>query len=165
MASKKGIVITAVILAAIAGASFVVWFLPQNHGSSVIISDYKSELDSVKERHSLIITDMDSNLKGLLGKSISPDNFTTQAQISSSQVTSLVSEMVESNPSTEWKLSYGAYFESLKKYNDYLAETISLANKIKENSSTADINDEVTKVNALKLESDSLASKSNQTRP
>lgn len=165
MASKKGIVITAVILAAIAGASFVVWFLPQNHGSSVMVSDYKSELDSVKERHSLIIADMESNLKGLLDKSVSPDNFTTQAQISSSQTTSLVSEMVESNPPTEWKLSYGAYFESLKKYNDYLAETISLANKIKEGASTADINDEITKVNALKQESDSLASKSNQTRP
>jgi len=165
MASKKGIVITAVILAAIAGASFAVWFLPQNHGSAVMVSDYKSELDSVKERHSLIIEDMESNLKGLLDKSTSPDNFTALAQISSSQTTSLVSEMVESNPPAEWKLSYGAYFESLKKYNDYLAETISLANKIKEGASAADINDEITKMNALKQESDSLASKSNQTRP
>jgi len=165
MASKKGIVITAVILAAIAGASFAVWFLPQNHGSAVMVSDYKSELDSVKERHSLIIEDMESNLKGLTDKSISPDNFTALAQISSSQTTSLVSEMVESNPPAEWKLSYGAYFESLKKYNDYLAETISLANKIKEGASAADINDEITKMNALKQESDSLASKSNQTRP
>lgn len=165
MASKKGMVITAIILAAIAGASFVVWFLPQNHGSSVMVSDYKSELDSVKERHSLIIADMESNLKRLLDKSMPPDNFTTQAQISSSQTTSLVSEMVESNPPAEWKLSYGAYFESLKKYNDYLAETISLASKIKEGASTADINDEIAKMNALKQESDSLASKSNQTRP
>ena len=148
MASKKGIVITAVILAAIAGASFAVWFLPQNHGSAVMVSDYKSELDSVKERHSLIIEDMESNLKGLLDKSTSPDNFTALAQISSSQTTSLVSEMVESNPPAEWKLSYGAYFESLKKYNDYLAETISLANKIKEGASAADINDEITKMNA-----------------
>ncbi len=57
MATKKGIIITAAILAVISGASFVVWFLPQNHGSSVVVSDYKSELDSVKERHSLIIAD------------------------------------------------------------------------------------------------------------
>lgn len=165
MASKKGIVITAAILATIAGASFAVWFFPQNHGSSLVVSDYKSELDSVKERHSLIIADMDSNLKGLLDKSTSPDNFTSQAQISSSQTTSLVSEMIESNPPAEWKLSYGAYFESLKKYNEYLSETISLANKIKEGASTTDINDEIVKMNALKQESYSLASKSNQTRP
>src|SRR5574337_691879 len=165
MATKKGIIITAAILAVIAGASFVVWFLPQNHGSSIIISDYKSELDSVKERHLLIISDTESNLKGLAEKTISPDNFTSQAQISSSQITSLISELVESNPPIEWKQSYGAYFESLKKYNDYLAETISLANKIKGGASPSDINDEMSKINSLKQESDALASKSNQTRP
>ncbi len=165
MATRKGIIVTAAILAVISGASFVVWFLPQNHGSSVVISDYKSELDSVKERHSLIIADMESNLNGLLDKSVSPDNFTSQAQISSSQVTSLITEMVESNPPAEWKQSYGAYYESLKKYNDYLAETISLANKIKGQASSSDISDEMSKIDVLKKESDTLASESNQTRP
>src|SRR5574337_2130151 len=165
MATKKGIIITAAILAVIAGASFVVWFLPQNHGSSFVVSDYKNELDSVKERHSLISADTELNLKELTDRTLTPDNFTSQAQISSSQITSLISELIESNPPTEWKQSYGAYFESLKKYNDYLAETISLANKIKEGASTTDINDEIAKMNALKQESDSLASKSNQTRP
>ncbi|MGI0058740.1 MAG: hypothetical protein ACREBJ_03135 [Nitrosotalea sp.] len=165
MATKKGIIVTAVILVAISGASFVVWFLPQNHGSSIMVSDYKSELDSVKERHSLIIADMESNLNGLLDKSISPDNFTSQAQISSSQVTSLITEMVESNPPAEWKQSYGAYYESLKKYNDYLAETISLANKIKGESPSSDISDEMSKLDSLKKESDTLSSESNQTRP
>lgn len=165
MATKKGIIITAVVLAAISGASFVVWFLPQNHGSSVVVSDYKSELDSVKERHSLIMTDTESSLNGLLDKSVSPDNFTSQAQISSSQVTSLITEMVESNPPAEWKQSYGAYYESLKKYNDYLAETISLANKIKAGAPSSDISDEITKLDSLKKESDTLASESNQARP
>lgn len=165
MATKKGIIITAVVLAAISGASFVVWFLPQNHGSSIMVSDYKSELDSVKERHSLIIADMESSLNGLLDKSVSPDNFTSQAQISSAQVTSLITEMVESNPPAEWKQSYGTYYESLKKYNDYLAETISLANKIKGDAPSSDISDEMTKLASLKKESDTLASESNQTSP
>ncbi|CUR52470.1 conserved exported protein of unknown function [Nitrosotalea devaniterrae] len=165
MATKKGIIITAVILAVIAGASSLVWFLPQNHGSSFVVSDYKSELDSVKERHSLIIADTESNLKGLSDKTLSPDNFTSQAQISSSQITSLISELVESNPPVEWKQSYGAYFEGLKKYNDYLTEIISLANKIKSGSSSSDISDEMSKIDSLKQESDSLVSKSNQTRP
>jgi hypothetical protein len=165
MATKKGLIITATILVAISGASFVVWFLPQNHGSSFVVSDYKSELDSVRERHSLIITDIESNLNGLLDKTVSPDNFTSQAQISSSQITSLITETVESNPPAEWKQSYGAYYESLKKYNDYLAETISLANKIKGESPSSDINDEISKLDSLKKESDSLALESNQTRP
>jgi hypothetical protein len=48
---------------------------------------------------------------------------------------------------------------------DYLAETISLANKIKGGASPSDISDEMSKIDSLKQESDSLMSKSNQTRP
>ena len=166
MATKKGIIITVSILAVITVASFVVWFLPQNRGgSTLVISDYKSELDSVKERNSLISTEIDSNLKGLSNKTISPDDFTNQAQASSSQVSSLISEMIESNPPLEWKQSYGSYFESLKKYNDYLTETISLASKMKSGISPTDLTNEISKLDALKKESDSLAEKSNQTRP
>ena len=103
MASRKGIMITIIMLVAISSVSFVVWFLPQNHSSSVVVSDFKGELDSVKERHSLITTAIDSNLKGLLDKSMSPDEFINQTQISSTQVTSLISELVESNAPTEWQ--------------------------------------------------------------
>jgi hypothetical protein len=37
MASRKGIIITGIILAAISGASFMIWFLPQNHGSTFVV--------------------------------------------------------------------------------------------------------------------------------
>jgi hypothetical protein len=73
--------------------------------------------------------------------------------------------LVESNPPAEWKQSYGAYYKSLKKYNDYLAETISLANKIKSGASPSEISDEMSKINSLKQESNAIAAKSDQTRP
>lgn len=166
MATRKGIIITVAMLAAISGASFVVWVLPQNHGSSsIVVSDFKSELDSVKERHLLITTSIESNLKALSDKSMTPDEFINQTQISSVQITSLTSELVESNAPTEWKQSYGAYFESLKKYNDYLTETISLANKMKSGISPSDLNDEMVKLDALKKESDTMVTKSDQARP
>ncbi|MDR3783222.1 MAG: hypothetical protein P4K92_07990 [Candidatus Nitrosotalea sp.] len=166
MATRKGIIITVAMLAAISGASFVVWVLPQNHGSSpIVVSDFKSELDSVKERHLLITSTIESNLKALSDKSMTPDEFINQTQISSVQITSLTSELVESNAPTEWKQSYGAYFESLKKYNDYLTETISLANKMKSGISPSDLNDEMTKLDAIKKEADALVTKSDQTRP
>jgi hypothetical protein len=166
MATRKGIIITVAMLVAISGASFVVWVLPQNHGSySIVVSDFKSELDSVKERHLLITTAIESNLKALSDKSMTPDEFINQTQISSVQITSLTSELVESNAPTEWKQSYGAYFESLKKYNNYLTETISLANKMKSGISPSDLNDEMVKLDALKKESDVLITKSDQTRP
>lgn len=165
MATKKGIVITATILGVIAAASFVVWMIPQNRGSSFVVSDFRNELDSVSQRHSLIATEIGSDLKGLLDKTELPDDFIAKAQASSSQVTSLITELIESNPPSDWKESYLNYDESLKKYNDYLTETISLANKLKGDISSSDLNDEISKIDSLKKESDSFIIKSNETRP
>src|SRR5437899_7596037 len=165
MATRKGILVTAVILAAIGAASFVVWVVPQNRGSSFVVSDYRSELESIKERHVLVTTEMASDFKELLDKTMSPDDFIGKAQISSTQVTSLITELIESNPPVEWRESYLNYDESLKKYNEYLTETISLASKMKDGMSQVGLNDEITKMDSLKQESYLLVVKSNETRP
>ncbi len=165
MATRKGIVVTAIILVAISAASFVIWIVPQNRGSSFVVSDYKSELESVRERQTLIATEMESGLKELLDKTLPPDDFVTRAQTSSAQVTSLITELIESNPPIEWRESYLNYDESLKKYNEYLTESISLAKKMKGGISLVDLNEEISKIDSLKKESNSLVRKSNETRP
>ncbi|OLE40746.1 MAG: hypothetical protein AUG16_02815 [Thaumarchaeota archaeon 13_1_20CM_2_39_20] len=165
MATRKGIVVTAIILVAISAASFVIWIVPQNRGSSFVVSDYKSELESVRERQTLIATEMESGLKELLDKTLPPDDFVTRAQTSSAQVTSLITELIESNPPVEWRESYLNYDESLKKYNEYLTESISLAKKMKGGISLVDLNEEISKIDSLKKESNSLVRKSNETRP
>ena len=165
MATRKGIVVTAIVLVAISAASFVIWIVPQNRGSSFVVSDYKSELESVRERQTLIATEMESGLKDLLDKTLPPDDFVTRAQTSSAQVTSLITELIESNPPVEWRESYLNYDESLKKYNEYLTESISLAKKMKGGISLVDLNEEISKIDSLKKESNSLVRKSNETRP
>ena len=45
MASKKGIAVTAIILAAITGASFLLWVIPQENESTFIVTDYQGYLD------------------------------------------------------------------------------------------------------------------------
>ena len=165
MATKKGIIITAIILGAISVASFMVWFLPQNRGPTIVVSDYSNELDSVRERHGLIVTEIESNLKNLLNQTLSPDDFINMTQVSSTQVTSLITELIESNPPAEWRESYLYYNEALKKYNDYLTETVSLANKMKGVASPNDLNEELSALASLKNESDTFIVKSNETRP
>lgn len=165
MVTRKGIVVTAIVLVAISAASFVIWIVPQNRGSSFVVSDYKSELESVRERQTLIATEMESGLKELLDKTLPPDDFVTRAQTSSTQVTSLITELIESNPPVEWRESYLNYDESLKKYNEYLTESISLAKKMKGGISLVDLNEEISKIDSLKKESNSLVRKSNETRP
>jgi hypothetical protein len=165
MATKRGIVITTIILGAISAASFIVWIVPQNRGPSMVVSDYGNELNSIRERHSLISAQMESNLKSLINKTLSADDFINMTQTSSAQETSLISELIESNPPAEWRFSYLNYGEALKKYNDYLTENIALANRMKSGISQSDLNDEISKLVSLKNESDSFIVKSNETRP
>ncbi|MDE1763004.1 MAG: hypothetical protein KGH88_02025 [Thaumarchaeota archaeon] len=165
MATRKGIIITVIILGAIAAGSSVAWILPQNHGSSIVVSDYGNELEGVKERHALIMAAMDANLKSMLNNTLSPDEFTTMAQTSSTQTTSLISELIESNPPAQWRESYLNYAEALKKYNDYLTESISLASKMKSGISPSDLSDEMSKMDSLKNDTDSFIVKSNETKP
>ena len=143
----------------------MVWFFPQNRGPGIVVSDYGNELDSVRERHGLITAEMESNLKSLLNQTLSPDDFINMTQTSSNQVTTLITELIESNPPVEWRESYLNYDEALKKYNDYLTETASVANKMKSGSSPNDMNEELSTLASLKNESDSFIIKSNETRP
>lgn len=165
MATKKGIAITIAVLAGITAASSIVWFLPQQENSSLVISDYRNELDSIHDRQSAIMYEIENNLKNMISGTVSPDDFITSAQVSSSQINSLLTEIIESKPPREWQEPYLEYGESLKSYNNYLTETIVLANKIKQNDSNSDLKVELTKIDEIRNESESFALKSNETRP
>jgi hypothetical protein len=165
VATKKGIILTTIILGIITAASFSIWLIPQYENSGPLISDYRSELESVSERHAIIINGTNDELNNMLTGSLSPDEFITRAQTSSSQVDSLLSEIIESRAPQEWRESYLNYGEALKKYNDYLTETIVIANKVKNNVSINDLQDELQKLDAMKKESESFAIKSNETKP
>ena len=153
------------MLSIITAASFSIWLLPQHKNQGTLISDYRSELDSVKERHEIIINETNDELKNMLAGSLSHDDFITRAQTSSSQVNSLLSEIIESRAPQEWRESYLNYGQALKKYNDYLTETIVIANKVKGNVSINEIQDELQKLDSVKKESDSYAIKANEAKP
>lgn len=165
MATKKGLILTIIILGLVTAASFLIWSLPQYENPGTLISDYRSEIDSIKERHEVIINETNDEWKNMLAGSLSPDDFITRAQTSSSQVDSLLSEIIESRAPQEWRESYLNYGEALKKYNDYLTETIVIANKVKDNVSINDLQDELQKLDSVKKESESYAIKANETKP
>ena len=53
MASKKGIAVTIIILAAITGISFVFWVIPEETESTFVVSDYENYLDGTKKIHEI----------------------------------------------------------------------------------------------------------------
>ena len=165
MITKRGIVITVVILGAITAASFSVWLIPQNDDSSFVVSDFQGHLESIKARHGVIAEEIESDLQNMIGGTALPDDFILKAEASSSQINSLIIEIVKSGAPQEWQESYLNYDESLKRYNDYLREAIGIANKMKGDISDAELQESLERLDGIKKESESFALKSDETKP
>jgi len=164
LAKKRGIIVTIVILAAITGVSFSIWLIPQKEDSSFVVSDFKAHLESIQTKQKVIADEIETDLQEMLAGTVSPDNFIMRAKASTSQINALIIELIESEAPQEWHESYLNYGESLKSYNNYLRETMVLANKIKEGNSS-DIKENLERLDVLKKESEAFALKVDETKP
>ena len=165
MASKKGIVITGIILASITAASFLLWIVPQENNSTFIVTDYEGYLDGVKNIHEVLQESIDIEYRNLQDGKISPSEYIIITEVTSSQVTTQISEFVTSKPSEKWQESYISYMNGMKKFNEYIIETKVLANQIEKGSLNEEILQTVEKIQSIKAESLEYIKKSNELRP
>ena len=165
MASKKGIVITAIILAAITGASFLSWFIPQDVKTTFVVSDYENYLDGVKNIHEVLEESIQFEYQNLQDGKISPQEYITVTEVISSQVTTQISEFVTSKPSEEWQTSYISYMKALKSFNSYIIETKVLANMIENETAEEEIWKISEKIDELRAESREFVENSDKLRP
>ena len=165
MASKKGIAVTAIILAAITGASFLLWVIPQENESTFIVTDYQGYLDGVENIHEVLEESIDIEYQNLRDGKISPEDYITVTEITSSQVTTQISEFITSKPSEPWQESYINYMDAMKKFNEYILETKVLANQIQNGSSDEEISQTIEKIESIKSQSMEFVKKSNELRP
>jgi len=165
MASKKGITITVIILASITAASFLLWVVPQENNSTFIVTDYEGYLDGVKNIHEVLQESIDIEYRNLQDGKISPSEYIIITEVTSSQVTTQISEFVTSKPSEKWQESYISYMNGMKKFNEYIIETKVLANQIENESVDSKILETVNKIESIKVESIEYIKKSNELRP
>ena len=165
MASKKGIAITAIILAAITGASFLLWVIPQENDTTFIVTDYEGYLDGAKNIHEVLQESIDIEYRNLQDGKITPNDYIAITEVTSSQVTTQISEFVTSKPSEQWQESYISYMNAMKKFNEYILETKVLANQIENGSIEEEIQQTVNKIDSIKAESIEYIIKSNDLRP
>jgi hypothetical protein len=161
---KRGIIITGIILAAITAGSFTIWVMPQGTQTKFVVSDAMENLDGIIEQQKTVSDSMSEEYSRMLSGEITPDNYISIAQISSSQVNSFIIGIVQSDVPEEWQESYSAYMDSLRAYNTYLQETIVIANKLKENSA-ADITEDKSRAEAILDDVVSTADASQKARP
>jgi type II secretory pathway component GspD/PulD (secretin) len=165
MASKKGITITAIILAAITGASFLLWIVPQDVETTFVVSDYENYLDGVKNIHEVLEESIEIEYESLKSGKISPQDYISVTEVTSSQVTTQISEFVTSKPSEEWQTSYINYMDALKSFNSYIVETKVLAKMIENESTEDEMKETLGKIDMLKSESIEFVKMSDQSRP
>jgi hypothetical protein len=165
MASKKGIVTTVIILAAITGASFLLWVIPQKNETTFVVTDYEDYLDGVKNIHEILEESINIEYQNLLNEKITPQEYIAITDVTSSQVTAKISEFVTSKPPEEWQASYISYMDALKKFNAYIIETKVLANLIENDGSQEEIEKVIQKIESLKTESSEFVRISDESRP
>ena len=164
MASRKGIGVTVAILVGVVAASFLVYLLPEDTTMKISVSDFGEHLDITKERASMEVTGIDDSFKKLINGEMNPDEYISVAEISSSQLSSLVVELTNSGVTQEWSESYANYIGTLKKLNDKITETIVIANLIDDNNSNS-IDEILDKIKQLETESLDFTKKSDNSRP
>lgn len=162
MASRRGKIITGIILAAITGVSFVFWTIPQENESTFIVTNYENYLDGIKSIHEILQESINIEFQNLRDEKITPEEYVSVAEITTSQITAKISEFVTSKPSEQWQESYISYMEALKKFNSYVLETKVYANLLKEQK---DVTDTLQKIEELKKEYQELVKRSDELRP
>ena len=165
MASRKGVGITIAILASVVIASFVVYLIPEDTTMKIIVSDFEKYLDITKEKTSMEVTSIDESFEKLMEKKTSPDEYIRIAEVSSSQINSLIIELTNSGAAQEWYDSYANYIGALKKLNEKITETIVIANLMNSDNNSNSINEIIAKIHQLETESLDLIKKSDNTRP
>ena len=164
MASRKGIVITIIILVSITAGSFLFWMVPQENQMTIVVSDHENYLDGAKEIHSVMDQTISEEFQNLIDGSISSDEYIKTSEVISSQITMQISEFVTSKPPAEWQESYINYMESLQSFNSYVTETKVYANLLKEGK-TDKLDETLGKIQSLKSESERLVKASDDSRP
>ena len=135
MGSKRGVVITAVILVAITIASFSVWIgnNTTNTEMTIVVTDFENHQEGISERHKIISNAVEESFSRLINEQISTDEYIKIAEVSSSQNNALLIELAYSDAPQEWQESYINRIASLKSFEAYVIETMVLSNMIENN--------------------------------
>ena len=165
MASRKGIAVTIAILVGVVGASFLVYLLPEDTTMKISVSDFEKHLDITKERASMEVMGIDDSFKKLMNDEMNPDEYISIAEVTSSQLNSLIIELTNSGATQEWSESYINYIGALKKLNDKITETIVVANLITDGDNSNSISEILDRIKQLEIESLDLIKKSDSLRP
>jgi hypothetical protein len=165
MGSRKGIGVTIAILVGVVAASFLVYLIPEDTTMKITVSDFGEHLDITKERATMESSSIDESFKKLMKHDMTQNEYIRIAEVSSSQINSLIIELTNSGATQEWTESYVNYIGALKKLSEMITETIVVASLIDNDDNLDSVNEIIAKIHQLETESLELTKKSDGARP
>ena len=125
MGSKKGVVITVVVLIAITVGSFMVWFgNPTNTDMTIVVTDFENHDAGIVERHNIVSNSIEESFEKFVNGSINASEYEKIAETGSSQNNALLMELAYSDAPEEWQDAYVNRIASLKSFGAYIRESM-----------------------------------------
>ena len=166
MGSKKGVIITVIVLVAITIGSFMVWFEnPSNTDMTIVVTDFENHDAGIYERHKIVSNAVEESFSEFMNDEISIDEYIRIAETSSSQNNALLMELAYSDAPQEWQETYINRIASLKSFEAYIIETMVIANLISDNGEQGQITEIMENIEKLKEESSQYAEIANSSKP
>ncbi|MDA7952687.1 MAG: hypothetical protein MPI95_01005 [Nitrosopumilus sp.] len=128
MASKRGLVLTAGLLAAITAASFAIW-LPGTSTPTLVVSDPGDHLDGIEAVRAVLAESIRSEYGAVLeGAPRGP--YEESAQAAARQARGQMAELLSASPPAGWEASYAAQAGAVRALGAYIVETMAAAAEI-----------------------------------
>lgn len=133
--SKKGVLLTIIIVIAVISTSFIVWFLPQgavlqneNSNMTIVFSDPALTLSSVESQYNIIKEEFENSLNATTNQSSNITNIENLAEVSTKQIDELMLILLNGNPTESLLPSYVNLMNDLKNYSNYLSTFVNNIN-------------------------------------
>ena len=123
LASKKGVVLTVGIAAAIVGASFMIWLIPQSNPGTFITplrTDFGT-INDVYSRHNTTAAIIESKFAQWKQGNATTADMTSEIDRAKTDVQDMRRELTDAKPAQEWQESFGTYTKALDSYAKYLS--------------------------------------------
>ena len=132
MGSKRGVVITVVILIAITIASFSVWIgnNTTNTEMTIVVTDFENHDAGIVDRHKIISNSISESFDRFMDGEIEISDYDKIVKAGSSQNNALLIELKSSGAPEEWQETYVNRILSLKAFGEYVRETMVMINLI-----------------------------------
>jgi len=122
LASKKGVALTAGIAAAIVGASFLIWLIPQS-SPGTLIGPPRTELEilnDVYSRHNDTATIIESKFGQWKNGNVTTSDMVNEISRDRTEIQNMRKELTDARPAQEWQESFVTYVSALDSYTKYL---------------------------------------------